>query len=147
MTDCSALPAVIDALVTALSPLDPATCRVFDGPFDKTPSGDFLCVGWSPFDDTAASGQGQDVTTAGGRNEEFDVPIYVSTYRGATWKALRDRAKTIGDDVATYVTANRDLGGVIVGWAYVAGAQWYQQPAEAGKAAGLVLHIRGTARI
>jgi hypothetical protein len=140
----SAVPAVLDALYTLLD--GALTIPVSDGPPDGF-NRDGVVVGWSPFDDTGGQSQQDTVTTARGRDEVFDVVVYISTYPGSTYKALRDRALGYAGDISGALHTDPTLSGTVVGWVEVASTAWHQQPVDNGKGLGLELHIRGTARI
>lgn len=149
----SCVPAVVRRLYTIVDDaFDADTATVFPGPPTAEYDGDVVTVGWSPNDTTGSNSEQAIVTTAYGKNEDFDVVIAISVYTGDEddYLTLLDRAESHMDVIADALAADPTAGaltGTTPGWAYIASTAWTPGATENGIAVGLDLHIRGTARI
>lgn len=154
----SAVPAVLDALVALFADTLPDV-EVIDGPWVTLPQGDYLTVGWTPYDnDTAADALQEWRGFRGGspppRKEEFDVVCYLDSAGGdtdaASVKTRRDGAFVLLADVEDALRNDLTLGGAVSadGWVELKAHTLHQVQAKgAGYAVGITFHVTGTARI
>lgn len=120
MTVSSALPDVIDALVTALSSALPAAA-VFDGPaLSQTGKKQVVHVGIEdPYKEglQPAGEEDQDWLAIGSRSRQGTLTVHNSLLTwdgGGTSKSVRDTARSMLNAVTDTITANPTLDGVVL---------------------------------
>ena len=110
----TAIPASIDALVTATRTAVGQAAQVLDGPPVRNVERDLVCVGYST---QRLSAEGSQVPASMGqaRSEDFDVVCSASSWSGdnAT-KVVRDRASALVDLVEAGLVADPRLGGAVL---------------------------------
>jgi hypothetical protein len=139
----SAVPGFIDQLVTVLG-VALSGVTFIDGPFVTVPDGDYVCVGWSPYNTTAAdatqvwSGIGE-----WGRDENFTLTCYLDSYSGASDapNARRDASYALLADVETALRADPTMGGTVLS-AQLAGHTLHMEQTDAGIAVGITFTLR-----
>jgi hypothetical protein len=105
---------VIDYLYTTISalPACAAPVAVHDGWPGVYMADDMVCIGGTPADTEQSAARGYVSLGAQKVDEEYEIPIYVRSYRGGTdQKAARDAAKTIYYAIEAALRADLTLGG------------------------------------
>jgi hypothetical protein len=139
----SAVPGFIDQLVTVLDAALPDV-TVIDGPFLQVPDGDYVCVGWSPYNTTAADAQ-QVWSGIGtwGRDETFSLTCYLDSYSGDADdpKTRRDRAYALLGDIETALRADPTVVGAALS-AQLSAHTLHIDQNETGIAVGISFTVR-----
>lgn len=149
----SRIPNLLDGLVTMFTAALPSV-QVIDGPYQQAPTGDFLCVGWSPDDDTAATGdQAWAGLGARHKDEQVDVVCYLDAASGSAGqtdvKSRRDSAYVLLAAVEDALRADPQVNGSLTnpGWCGLGPHSLRQEQTESGFEIGITFHIVGQARI
>lgn len=150
----SLVPGIINALVTVIDTATPDTCKVHDGPYVQTPTGDFVTVGWAPSEtELARATQDYSAFKATRKVEQFDIVCYLDSAGGdtgaASVKTRRDGAYALLALIEDAIRNDVTLGGATgaAGWAGVTEHALTQEMSDGGYSLGIVLHVAGTARI
>lgn len=110
----SALPAVLDALVSRFSSALPAA-QVIDGPPTVDVAGDVVAVGLAP-DDPSPADATQEAVGLSVRRESFDVMCLARSWSGNDGvKAQRDRTFLLLASVQEALRDDPSLGGIVLG--------------------------------
>lgn len=120
---------------------------VFDGvPTEETP--EWIAVGWSPGEPTAAEINYEWAQIGAQRHEEhYDLLCSLATASGdIDLPARRARAQALRDAVAAVLTANPTLSGA-VRVAHMSAAQLVQELPASGSTAGFTFRISCQARV
>lgn len=113
----SAFPAAIDALVSlTVTPLRAvnATVVISDG-VPTEGAQDEVVFGLTPTDEATEGAQDFITFSNAPINEEFDIPIVFSSYRGgASQKVARDACYVLFNAFLTWLRSERTLGGAVM---------------------------------
>lgn len=111
----STVPAVLDALVAGFTSALPGV-QVVDGQ-PITTDGDVVCVGFSGLagEPAVESTRTREQLAVEPERESYDITCLASSWDGGTdAKAVRDRAYQLLDAVASWLAADRTLGGLVL---------------------------------
>jgi hypothetical protein len=140
----STVPAALTALLSIVTAaVDPAV-PVFDG----MPAGDlpdsFVIVGYSDVNGSPAVTGEQSTEGGGAREEVYDIACLVSVATGdstsTTLAELRTAAAAIFAAIEQALTGNDTLNRA-VGYAYVGGMDWIQQPTSTGAVVSIAFFV------
>lgn len=140
----SVVPSFIAQLIAAFRAALPAV-TVVDGPFLQVPNGDYLCVGWSPYNpDAASSAQQWSGVGTWGRNENFSVTCYLDSYSGDQDdpQGRRNGAYALLATVESALRADPTVGETVLS-AQLASHTLHIEQSDAGVAVGISFTVSG----
>lgn len=111
----STVPAVLDVLVAGFTSALPGV-QVVDGQ-PITTDGDVVCVGFSGLagEPAVESTRTREQLAVEPERESYDITCLASSWDGGTdARVVRDRAYELLDAVASWVAADRTLGGLVL---------------------------------
>ena len=146
----SAIPAALDALYTSFVASSSLTgVQITDGAPMTDLAVDFINVGWTPYDDAAATSL-QVPAQLGQlrRQEEFVINCYADSYSGdSSASARRARVFALVDACDAVLVADPTLGGVLTQYAMLSSVDLRQERSNTGLSIGAVFRITCHTRI